>query len=136
MTQITTPVLLSNRDTELARSLIAQLESNPDLAVGDLPEPVVTLVRQILFEMGQGHAVSLSSLPSELTTQEAATALGVSRPFVIKLMAEGELAYRRVGTHRRVRLDEVLAYHERSKVKRVDTLGALIADAQELDMGY
>ena len=57
MTQITTPVLLSNRDTELARSLIAQLESNPDLAVGDLPEPVVTLVRQILFEMGQGHAV-------------------------------------------------------------------------------
>ena len=136
MTQITTPVLLSNRDTELARSLIAQLESNPDLAVGDLPEPVVTLVRQILFEMGQGHAVSLSSLPSELTTQEAATALGVSRPFVIKLMAEGELAYRRVGTHRRVRLDEVLAYHERSKVKRVDTLGALIADAQELGMGY
>ena len=136
MTQITTPVLLSNRDTELARSLIAQLESNPDLAVGDLPEPVVTLVRQILFEMGQGHAVSLSSLPSELTTQEAATALGVSRPFVIKLMAEGELAYRRVGTHRRVRLDEVLAYHERSKVRRVDTLGALIADAQELGMGY
>ena len=51
-------------------------------------------------------------------------------------MAEGELAYRRVGTHRRVRLDEVLAYHERSKVKRVDTLGALIADAQELGMGY
>jgi excisionase family DNA binding protein len=136
MTQMTPPILPSHRDSELARTLSAKLEQNSEVSLGDLPKPVLALVQQILEEMGQGHAISLSSLPSELTTQEAATALGVSRPFVIKLMAEGELAYRRVGTHRRVRLDEVLAYFERSKVARVDTLGALIADAQELGMGY
>ena len=136
MTQMTTPVLPSHRDTELARMLSAKLEQSSDVSVGDLPKPVLALVQQILEEMAKGHAVSLSALPDELTTQEAATVLGVSRPFVVKLMDQGFLAYRKVGTHRRVMLSEVLSYMDGTRVKRLAGLGELIADAQELGMGY
>jgi excisionase family DNA binding protein len=93
MTQMTTPILPSPRDTELSRMLSTKLEAKGDanVLVRDLPDSVLMLVRQILTEMAQGHAVSLSALPKELSTQQAATVLGVSRPFVIKLMDEGQI---------------------------------------------
>ena len=138
MSQATTPLLPSPHDAELARQLNAKLNSKtkPDVSVRDLPDSVLGLVREILEQIGQGNAVSLSALPRELTTQQAATVLGVSRPFVIKLLEHGELAYRRVGSHRRITLEEVLAYQQRSKVNRFATLDALIAEAQELGLGY
>ena len=138
MTQMTTPVLPSPRDAELSRLLSAKLEAKGDASVSvrDLPDSVLVLVRQILMEMAQGHAVSLSALPQELSTQQAATVLGVSRPFVIKLMDEGQLAYRKVGSHRRVMLDEVMVYMEGTRVKRLAGLAELTAEAQELGLGY
>ena len=138
MTQMTTPVLPSPRDAELSRLLSAKLEAKGDsnVSVQDLPDSVLLLVRQILTEMAQGHAVSLSALPQELSTQQAATVLGVSRPFVIKLMDEGQLAYRKVGSHRRVMLDEVMVYMEGTRVKRLAGLAELTAEAQELGLGY
>jgi excisionase family DNA binding protein len=131
-----TPILPSPHDADLARALASKLGTNAVVSIQELPPSVVMLVRSVLEEMAQGNAVSLSSIPKELTTQQAATVLGVSRPFVIKLIDEGELAYRRVGSHRRITLAEVLAYQERSKVKRFSALEALIEDAQELGMGY
>jgi excisionase family DNA binding protein len=138
MTQMTTPILPSPRDAELSRVLSAKLEAKGDVSVSvqDLPYSVLMLVRQILTEMAQGHAVSLSALPKELSTQQAATVLGVSRPFVIKLMDEGQLAYRKVGSHRRVMLDEVMVYMEGTRVKRLAGLAELTAEAQELGLGY
>jgi excisionase family DNA binding protein len=132
------PVLPTAHDAELARRLSSRFdrEITPDVSVQELPNSVVTLVHQILAEMAQGNAVSLSSVPKELTTQQAATVLGVSRPFIIKLIDEGELAYRRVGSHRRITLEEVMAYQERTKVKRFAALEALVEDAQKLGMGY
>ena len=138
MSQVTTPVLPSQHDTEMARALNTKLNSKvvPDVSVRDLPDSVLLLVREILAQVAMGNAVSLSALPRELTTQQAASVLGVSRPFVIKLLEQGELAYRKVGSHRRIALEEVLAHQERSKVNRFAALDALIADAQELGMGY
>jgi excisionase family DNA binding protein len=138
MTQMTTPILPSPRDAERSRVLSAKLEAkgNANVSVRDLPDSVLMLVRQILTEMAQGHAVSLSALPKELSTQQAATVLGVSRPFVIKLMDEGQLAYRKVGSHRRVMLDEVMVYMEGTRVKRLAGLAELTAEAQELGLGY
>jgi excisionase family DNA binding protein len=138
MTQMTTPILPSPRDAERSRVLSAKLEAkgNANVSVQDLPDSVLVLVRQILTEMAQGHAVSLSALPKELSTQEAATVLGVSRPFVIKLMEEGQLAYRKVGSHRRVMLDEVMVYMEGTRVKWLAGLAELTAEAQELGLGY
>ena len=138
MSQVTTPVLPSQHDTEMARALNTKLNSKvaPDVSVRDLPDSVLLLVREILAQVAMGNAVSLSALPRELTTQQAASVLGVSRPFVIKLLEQGELAYRKVGSHRRIALEEVLAHQERTKVNRFAALDALIADAQELGMGY
>jgi excisionase family DNA binding protein len=138
MTQVTTPILPSLHDAELAKALNTKLNSEkiPNVSVKELPDSVLLMVKEILAQVALGNAVSLSAMPRELTTQQAATVLGVSRPFVIKLLEQGELAYRKVGSHRRIAFEEVLAYQERSKVSRFATLDALIADAQELGMGY
>jgi excisionase family DNA binding protein len=138
MTQVTTPILPSLHDAELAKALNTKFNSKkiPNVLVKELPDSVLLLVKEILAQVALGNAVSLSAMPRELTTQQAATVLGVSRPFVIKLLEQGELAYRKVGSHRRIAFEEVLAHQERSKVGRFATIDALIADAQELGMGY
>jgi excisionase family DNA binding protein len=132
MIQMTTPILPSHHDSELARMLSAKLEQGTNVLLGDLPKPVLVLVRQILEYMAEGHAVSLLVLPNELSTQEVATVLGVSRPFVVKLMNQGVLAYRKVGTHRRVMLSEVLRYLEGTRSERLVGLSELTANTQTL----
>jgi excisionase family DNA binding protein len=117
MIQMTTPILPSHHDAELAQKLSAKLERGITVLLGDLPKPVLVLVRQILEYMAEGHAVLLSVLPDELSTQEAATVLGVSRPFVVKLMNRGVLAYRKVGTHYRIRLEDAVNYKKSNAVK-------------------
>jgi excisionase family DNA binding protein len=101
-----------------------------------LPLAVQELLVTLLAEMSAGHAVRLVSDETELTTQEAADLLNVSRPFLIDLMEKGEIPYRKVGTHRRTLLGDVMAYKQRSVAEREAALNALVAQAQEEDMGY
>jgi excisionase family DNA binding protein len=82
----------------------------PDAAPLELPAPAAQLLLRLLDEMAQGHAVTLIPMHAELTTQQAADFLGVSRPFVIKEIEEGRLAARKVGTHRRVLFNALLDY--------------------------
>jgi excisionase family DNA binding protein len=136
MIQMTTPILPNHHDSELARTLSAKLEQGTNVLLGDLPKPVLVLVQQILGYVAEGNAVLLSVLPDELSTQEVANVLGVSRPFVVKLINQGFLAYRKVGTHRRVMLSEVLGYLDGTRSERLAGLSELIAEAQELKLGY
>ena len=102
----------------------------------ELPRPVVGLLMRILTEMAEGNAVTLMPIHAELTTQQAASILGVSRPFLIKQMKEKLIPYRRIGTHRRVRFQDLMDYKNRIDADRAKVLEQLAAQAQELNMGY
>ncbi len=101
-----------------------------------LPASAVRLLVRILSEMAEGNAVTLIPIHAELTTQQAAQLLGVSRPFLIKLLEGGELKYRKVGTHRRIMFSDLLEYRRKDDAERAKVLGELAAQAQELNLGY
>jgi excisionase family DNA binding protein len=101
-----------------------------------LPASALRLLRDILAEMAQGHAIALLPVQAELTTQQAADLLKVSRPFLIGLLEQGKIPFRLVGQHRRVRLDDLLAYKRKDDEDRRRVADELAADAQELSLGY
>ena len=90
----------------------------------------------ILAEMAQGHGVALLPVQAELTTQQAADLLKVSRPYLIRLLEDRRIPFRLVGQHRRVRFDDLLAYQRKDDEERRRVADELTADAQELGMGY
>jgi excisionase family DNA binding protein len=94
------------------------------------------LLRQVLESLLQGVPVRVVPLEAELTTGEAAEILGVSRPYLVRLLEEGAIPYRKVGTHRRIRAKDLLDYLERSRQQGKDLLDRLTAEAQELGLGY
>jgi excisionase family DNA binding protein len=102
----------------------------------ELPAVAVRLLVRVMSEMAAGNAVSLIPIQAELTTQEAADLLGVSRPFLVKQLEEGQIPFRKVGTHRRVLLQDLQAYKEQIDAARLKTLEDLAREGQDLGLGY
>ena len=101
-----------------------------------LPAPAAELLLEILDDMATGSAVAVLRKDAELTTQRAADFLNVSRPFLVGLLEAGDVPFRKVGTHRRVRFEDLRRHKDATDDARRRTLDELAADAQELRMGY
>lgn len=102
----------------------------------ELPAGAVKLLQAILEDMASGRAVTIVPQNAELTTQQAADFLNVSRPFLVQLLEQKKLPFRLVGTHRRIRFEDVLRFKENTDVERRKVLDQLAAEAQDLKMGY
>lgn len=101
-----------------------------------IPVGVFRLLMQAISGMAEGKAVAMVPVEEEVSPQEAAELLNVSRPYAAKLFDEGAIPSRRVGTHRRALTKDVLAYKQREKEARIKVLDELVAESQRLNLGY
>jgi excisionase family DNA binding protein len=132
-------VLVQEPEKELIDQLeqILSRESAQPKLVGSngeeilIPESVYSILRQIVHAMASGQAFSVELHNRELTTQEAAELLKVSRPFFVKLLKEGAIPYIEVGKHRRVLFQDVITYKEQRQVKRRQGMKELSQFLQE-----
>jgi excisionase family DNA binding protein len=101
-----------------------------------LPQVALRLVADVLAQIANGNAVTVAPVHGELTTQQAADLINVSRPYLIKLLDERQVPYRRVGNRRKVRLDDLLAYQRRDDERRRHVLDELTREAETLGLDY
>ena len=101
-----------------------------------LPGYAINLLLDILTETSKGNAITVMPIHAELSTQEAAEFLNVSRPHLVDMLEQGKIPFRKVGAHRRVMAKDVIDYKQHLDADRLKALDKLVAQAQELDMGY
>jgi excisionase family DNA binding protein len=115
---------------------IQLLDDDEEAETVAVPASALRLFLHLLTEMSQGNAVTLIPTHAELTTQQAADLLNVSRPYLVKILDEGKIPCRTVGKYRRVRFDDLMAFKRKDDDARARVLEQLTAEAQELGMGY
>lgn len=101
-----------------------------------VPREAFDLFIEVLGQLADGNAVTIVPVHAELTTQEAAELLGMSRPYLIRLLDRGEIPFSKVGTHRRLKAADVMAYKVRRDAEHEATLDELAAEAQKHGLGY
>jgi len=106
----------------------------PDGTLVHLPSAVYEVLSQVIAAMRAGRAITVAPLAQRLTTQEAADLLGVSRPTLIKLLEDGKIPFEQPGRHRRIRLDDLLAYRDRRRKERSKTLDELVQQTEALGL--
>lgn len=101
-----------------------------------LPGHTLELLLNVLSEISKGNAVSLVPHHQDLSTQEASIILNVSRPFFVKLLKKNVIPFRKIGSHRRVLLRDVITYKHDIDRNRMSVLDELTKLSQEEGMGY
>jgi excisionase family DNA binding protein len=101
-----------------------------------IPKNALLFLSDILQNMAEGKTISIIPSDSELSTQQAADMLNVSRPHLVKVLESGLLPFTKVGSHRRISLNDLISFQENSKKNRTKQLNFLAKQAQELNLGY
>jgi excisionase family DNA binding protein len=108
----------------------------PDGSEVEIPDSAFVALRAVVRDMANGLTVTLIPHDKELTTKEAADILNVSRPFLVRLLDRDEIPYHRVGSHRRLNVEDVLAYREVRAARRRQKLRELTELSEQLEGGY
>jgi excisionase family DNA binding protein len=134
---------LDEKEISLAKKILGTKNSEIEIILHEendakiaLPKAAMRVLIEALTYISEGREVVVKPLNDELTTQKAAEFLQVSRPFLIKMLENGEIPFRKVGKHRRVLLSDLDDYKQRIDETRLKVLNELAAQAQELEMGY
>lgn len=133
------PGSVQERELERIAALLRQSHGaarlvDADGVAVDVPDALVGVLGQVVDQLRAGNGVTVAPLYAELSTFDAAEILNVSRPHVIKLIDRGDLAHRMVGTHRRLRLLDVLEYRDRQEAASTAALDELTREAEELGL--
>jgi excisionase family DNA binding protein len=137
---------LTEKDISLARSGAQSLDTKTkrrkarlvvetNVAV-NLPPQAIEALAEVLEHLAAGREVAVVAQNAELSTQQAADLLHVSRPYLVALLEKGEIPHRKVGAHRRVLVSDLKDYKKHIDEDRLRTLDELAAQAQELGLGY
>ncbi len=127
-------------EQELAQDALPRLQGRPrkfrlpDGSFLELPPGAIEALIETLEAAAEGDPSRVVRSPREVTTQQAADLLNVSRPTLVKLLQEGRLPYRKVGSHRRIPLRDLLAYREADLARRRRILEAMAQDAEALGL--
>lgn len=131
---------LAKNSIELINKVDVKRQKSAKLIIDDklieLPIPAVKLLLEALQQLSEGNALTLIPRHANLTTQEAADLLNVSRPFLVKLLESGDIPFTRVGNRRKVLADDIFSYKNANDKKRQKSLDLLVEQAQDLDLGY
>lgn len=145
------PMIPSNKDINLAKEssrILASLlskKSSLELEFNDptkgnqkiaIPDSASLMLLNILNQISMGNAVAITPIHTELTTQEAADILKVSRPFLVKELELGKIPYKKVGTRRKVLYIDLMKYKQSMHRGRLDALDKLTQESQDLDLDY
>lgn len=124
-------IALAREDSEIVK--INLQETNEMFA---LPKRALELLSQILLRMAEGKSVYLMPSESEISTQQAAEILNVSRPHLVKLLEQGAIPFYKIGSHRRIMLEDILKYADEQRKVRDGRFQFLADQAQRLNLGY
>lgn len=123
------------------RAMLEQLASeNPEIEIEEtkekikIPQRVLKLLAEILKATSQGKPISIIPIATEMTTQAGAEFLGCSRPHLVKLLESGEIAYTKVGKHRRVRFEDLLEHKKKKREEREALLVELMKEDEQLGL--
>jgi excisionase family DNA binding protein len=121
----------------LAATLEQLHSENPEIEIEEteerirIPKTALKLLVQILKEISLGNPISIVPIATEMTTQAAAELLGCSRPYVVKLLEEGQIKYTKVGKHRRVKYEDIVNFKRELKAKQKTILGEIMQQDEE-----
>ncbi len=126
----------SEKKGKINKARIVKLSLPESDEVIEIPLKAFTLLKSILSNMAEGKSMALILSDAEISTQQAAGILNVSRPHVVKLLENGKIPFRKVGSHRRIQLNDLIDYKAKIKASKRAYLNELAQQAQALNLGY